>query len=225
MTKPARPKKEIDSIKKAILHGALSILSEEGYGALTMRKIAARTGMTAANIYNYFHSKDDIYLELVIQGFGLLHGSLKTAIETPGAPVDRIRDIMDAYYGFSKEYGQHYDIMFTLPTPKFNDFLGTDLEGKARVEMDLSDRIVAMLTDAVAEIFGGTEGFSRGEAAVRMIEAWTLIHGLVSLGKSRVLQYVAADVDAMYARMRDEMLALMDGPIYSRGDAESAESD
>lgn len=213
MTKPARPKKEIESIKKTILDGALAILSEEGYGALTMRKIAGKTGMTAANIYNYFHGKDDIYLELVIQGFGILHGSLKAAVETPGAPVERIRAIMDAYYGFSKNFGQHYDIMFTLPTPKFNDFVGTDLEEKARVEMDLSDRIVALLTDAVAEIFGGTQGFSRDEAAVRMIEAWTLIHGLVSLGKSRVLQYVASDVDVMYARMRDEMLGFMDGAL------------
>jgi AcrR family transcriptional regulator len=213
MTKPARPKKEIDSIKETILASALAILSEEGYGALTMRKIAAKTGMTAANIYNYFHGKDDIYLELVIQGFGILHGSLKAAVETPGAPPDRVRAIMDAYYGFSKEFGQHYDIMFTLPTPKFNDFLGTDLEEKARVEMDLSDKIVAMLTDAVADIFGGTKGFSRDEAALRMIEAWTLIHGLVSLGKSRVLQYVASDADAMYARMRDEMLALLESAL------------
>jgi len=209
MTKPARPKQEIESVKKTILDSALSILSEEGYGALTMRKIAARTGMTAANIYNYFHNKDDIYLELVIQGFGILHGSLSGAVKAPGTPVERMRAIMDAYYDFSREYGQHYDIMFTLPTPKFNDFVGTDLEEKARVEMDLSDGIVAMLTDAVGEIFRGADGISRDEAAARMIEAWTLIHGLVSLGKSRVLQYVAADVDAMYRRMRDEMLALI----------------
>lgn len=212
MTKPARPKKEVDSIKKTILENALAILSEEGYGALTMRKIAAKTGMTAANIYNYFQGKDDIYLELVIQGFEILYGSLARAVAVPGAPVVRIRAMMDAYYAFSKDQGQHYDIMFTLPTPKFNDFLGTDLEEKARVEMDLSDKIVALLTGAVADIFGGAEGFSREEAAMRMIEAWTLIHGLVSLGKSRVLQYVAADPDAMYARMRDEMLALMGGP-------------
>ena len=213
MTKPARPRKEIESIKKTILASALAILSEEGYGALTMRKIAARTGMTAANIYNYFHNKDDIYLELVIQGFGILHGSLQTALAAPGAPLERVRAIMDSYYNFSRDHGQHYDIMFTLPTPKFNDFVGTGLEEKARVEMDISDRIVAMLTGAVEEIFGGPGKITREDAAARMIEAWTLIHGLVSLGKSRVLQYVASDLDATYARMRDELLALMEGAL------------
>ncbi len=211
MTKPARPQKEIESIKKTILASALAILSEEGYGALTMRKIAARTGMTAANIYNYFHNKDDIYLELVIQGFELLHASLSEAVKTQGAPAERVRAIMDSYYNFSREHGQHYDIMFTLPTPKFNDFVGTGLEEKARVEMDISDRIVAMLTGAVEEIFGGAGKITRENAAARMIEAWTLIHGLVSLGKSRVLQYVASDLDAIYARMRDELLSFMEG--------------
>lgn len=209
MTKPARPREQIEQIKQTVLKSALSILSTQGYDALTMRSIAAKCGMTAANIYNYFHSKDDIYLELVIQGFEILHSSLAHALQTDAPPIKRVELVLDAYYEFGKNYGEHYDIMFTLPTPKFNDFVGTPLEEKARKEMDLSEKIITMLGNFVAELISSRSEDAQKEAMLRLVEGWGAIHGIVSLARSRVLSYVMADTDAAFQRLRRDLIAMI----------------
>jgi AcrR family transcriptional regulator len=209
MTKPARSNEQVQKIKQSILASALSILSAEGYSALTMRSIAARCGMTAANIYNYFHSKDDIYLELVIQGFEILDGALANALQKDAPPLKKLEAVLDAYYEFGKTYGEYYDIMFTLPTPKFKDFAGTHLEQKARREMDLSEKIISMLENIIREIVAINGEASHQEITLRLVEGWGALHGIVSLTRSRVLSYVAADIDEAYRRLRDDLIAML----------------
>lgn len=211
MTKPARTREQVDQIKQQILSSALSILSIQGYNALTMRSIAARCKMTAANIYNYFHSKDDIYLELVIQGFEILHSAISEALEKPLPPNKMLGAVLDAYYEFGKSYGEHYDIMFTLPTPKFNDYAGTPLEAKARKEMELSEKIIAMLVNFARGLLPYKKTNVHEETVLRLIEGWGAIHGIVSLSRSRVLSYVTADTDEAYRRLRADLIAMIQG--------------
>ncbi len=209
MTKPARTREQVDNIKQQILASALAILSTQGYNALTMRNIAAKCKMTAANIYNYFHGKDDIYLELVIQGFEFLHSAISNALEKPLSPKERLVAVIDAYYEFGKIYGEHYDIMFTLPTPKFNDFVGTPLEEKARKEMELSEKIIAKLVQFTRGFISNQEKHAEEENILRVVEGWGAIHGIVSLSRSRVLMYVTADTDSAYRHLRDDLIAML----------------
>ena len=62
MPKTTRAAEEVIGIKDRILETALQHLIEDGFEHFSMRKLAARLGMTAANIYNYFTNKDEIYL-------------------------------------------------------------------------------------------------------------------------------------------------------------------
>jgi AcrR family transcriptional regulator len=75
MKKP-RDIKEVEGIQGRILQAALGIIVQEGFPALTMRRLASTIGMTAPNIYNYYKSKDELYITLVIQGFEMLQREL-----------------------------------------------------------------------------------------------------------------------------------------------------
>jgi AcrR family transcriptional regulator len=88
--KTARGKAEISQIRKNILEKALDIIAAKGLDGLTMRSLAKKTGMTAPNLYNYFSSKDEIYIHLVIQGFEMLYQDLKTAHQENQNPLDRL---------------------------------------------------------------------------------------------------------------------------------------
>jgi AcrR family transcriptional regulator len=48
---------------QAMLDGAEDILREEGYGALTSRRVAERIGVKQRLIYYYFHTMDDLIVE------------------------------------------------------------------------------------------------------------------------------------------------------------------
>lgn len=58
--KLSRDHTEIERLKGRILDSALDIIIHVGMDGLTMRKLAAKMGMTAPNLYNYFSGKDEI---------------------------------------------------------------------------------------------------------------------------------------------------------------------
>ena len=50
--------------RRDALEASTNILHEGGWSALTMREVAARTGVSAGALYQWFDSKDEIYAEL-----------------------------------------------------------------------------------------------------------------------------------------------------------------
>lgn len=51
--------------KEKILNAALTLFSEKGYNAVSVRHIAAEVGIKASSLYNHFENKQDILHELV----------------------------------------------------------------------------------------------------------------------------------------------------------------
>jgi len=87
--KKSRDINTIKNIQERILEAALDIIIQEGFPALTMRRIASRIGMTAPNIYNYYQSKDELYISLVIKGFEMLHRELVSVYDAHDNFVER----------------------------------------------------------------------------------------------------------------------------------------
>ena len=59
-----RSEHSLEEIKEMILKAAESIVVEEGYSALTMRKIAMEIGYTVGSIYMVFNNMSDLVLHL-----------------------------------------------------------------------------------------------------------------------------------------------------------------
>jgi AcrR family transcriptional regulator len=49
----------------AILDAAEAVMVEEGFGAVTSRRVAARAGMHASNVHYYFPTIDDLFVALL----------------------------------------------------------------------------------------------------------------------------------------------------------------
>jgi AcrR family transcriptional regulator len=205
MNRRARPREQVEMIKERMLEGALAIIVENGYAGLTMRSLAAKTGMTATNIYNYFASKDDIYLALVIRGFQILNTHLTDACVSESDPERRGLAMARAYYTFGVREGHYYDIMFTLPTPKYNDYLGTALEQTARVEMELSQNIIDMSLAAFRDA-AGSEPPPEESIRKNLVKLWSFLHGLITLSRSRIIGYVIEGEEKAAFTMIDEMV-------------------
>ncbi|MDX1632411.1 MAG: helix-turn-helix domain-containing protein, partial [Thermoanaerobaculia bacterium] len=48
-----------------ILEGALGLFSSQGFGATSMRQIAAASDVSIGNVYHHFSSKEEIFQELI----------------------------------------------------------------------------------------------------------------------------------------------------------------
>ncbi|NOY69256.1 MAG: TetR/AcrR family transcriptional regulator [Deltaproteobacteria bacterium] len=201
MPKPARPQEAVDQVRKNILDAALEILYKEGFASLSMRKIAKKTGMTAANIYNYFKKKDEIYLAIQTRGFAKLFRTFRKIEKKEKDPVAGIKKMISAYIDFGTSNPDQYEIMFTRNTPKYADYLGTPLEPAARIEKETAMRVAETCRRVLSKIPGAGP-----DAAPLTISVWTALHGLVSLVNSRVLQEVEPDVAKVTAMIESTLL-------------------
>ncbi|MEQ1498548.1 MAG: TetR/AcrR family transcriptional regulator [Novosphingobium sp.] len=54
----ARPQTDIEAGREALIGHVIDMIEERGSSAMTVTEIAARAGMSAANLYRYFESKE-----------------------------------------------------------------------------------------------------------------------------------------------------------------------
>ena len=107
-----RQERERLQTRQAILSAARDLFVTEGYRNVSMRKIAERIEYSAAAIYSYFPSKDDIFFALAEEGFRLLADRVLATVQHIPEPLDRLRAGLQAFYGFSKTDPEYFELMF-----------------------------------------------------------------------------------------------------------------
>jgi len=110
-----RNERDREAVSRAILDAARELFVAEGYGNVSIRKIAERIQYSPAAIYSYFPSKDDIFFALAEEGFRLLGSPASPGVqaELEGLPpFDRLRAIFWHLYEFSRDHPQYFALMF-----------------------------------------------------------------------------------------------------------------
>jgi AcrR family transcriptional regulator len=59
---------EDSATRRMLLDAATRLMIEEGYAAVTSRKVAARAGLKPALVHYYFRTMDDLFVALVRRG-------------------------------------------------------------------------------------------------------------------------------------------------------------
>lgn len=190
--------------KDNILEKALEIMTKEGLSGLTIRKLARSLGMSAANIYNYFKNKDEIYLTLIIKGFSMLYDQLKMAAQAETNPEDKALAMARAYLHFGLSKRGYYEIMFTYPFPKYYDYLGTSFEDLSATEYQISMDIVSLAADIIQELF--EYKLPPLQTTKLLIQAWSQLHGLLSLHHSQIIHYVTDDIHSLFDQILSDIL-------------------
>lgn len=66
--------------RDGILNVAARLFREQGYGAVSLRRIAEAAGIKAGSIYYYFGSKDEIVVAILDEGIWAVHDRMRRAI-------------------------------------------------------------------------------------------------------------------------------------------------
>ena len=70
--------------KQLIISAAMTLFEERSFHEIGMRDIAAEAGVSAASIYRYFPSRDDLFVEALIQDINTIENELELRIEQGG---------------------------------------------------------------------------------------------------------------------------------------------
>ncbi len=169
----ARRQRERTELRERILDAARDIVRREGFGALTVRKIADAIEYAPGTLYLYFENRDAIARELSFEGFRKLLEAFAPA-ETLADPLARLEAIGRAYVKFGMEHPETYRLIF-MEDPQL-----TTAVFKAAGD-DPGQRAYRALLDPLDEL--RKAGRLRRGADVQPLAdtLWALVHGIVSL--------------------------------------------
>jgi AcrR family transcriptional regulator len=109
----SRSERKKEDVRQAVLDSARVLFIKAGYGNVPIRRIASQIGYSAAALYRYFPTKDDIFNVLTEEGLQLLRASETAAIGPPGSrPLDRLRDVIVGVFDFAKRYPEYFYLLF-----------------------------------------------------------------------------------------------------------------
>lgn len=83
----------------AILKAAIRLFSAGGYNAVSMRGVAEEAGVSKANIYHHFSSKEALYQAILQSSAAELSGLVDQLAESPGSFSERLAEFARAHLG------------------------------------------------------------------------------------------------------------------------------
>lgn len=206
MPKMPMTREEIDNTRARILDTALDIIITEGFNHLSVRKIASRLGVTATTIYNYYTNKNEINLMIRIRGFEKLYGLLKKHADPFHDIESKIKALVLAYIEFGLNNPSYYDIMFNLHTPKYLDYVGTEIEPLAYTEKQNALKCLSLFTETIGAYLPMKGKRKNHFILYQVVKFWADLHGLVTLTNSRLFHEVLDDVDVFIRQRTSDMI-------------------
>ncbi len=171
-----RRERERVELKGRILDAARELFVEQGYDAVTMRKIADRIEYSPTAIYFHFRDKQALLRELCDADFATLAQGFQK-IACIDDPIERLRQIGRSYVDFALEYPNHYRLMFMTPQPA-----GMRAEDSRLRRGNPEEDAYAFLRATVADAIAGKRlrpELSDPDLVSQLV--WAGTHGAVSL--------------------------------------------
>ena len=153
-----------------ILDAAYDIVKDEGWQALSMRKIADKIEYTAPIIYEYYANKEAILLELTKKGNLMLAGRMKEARDQHTDPAGQIEALWLAYWNFAFAEKEYYQLMFGV---EVNCCVMDELLPSGFTPYDIAAR-------PIAEMMGISDP-DDPRVCTKYYTYWSIIHGLISI--------------------------------------------
>jgi AcrR family transcriptional regulator len=152
-----------------ILDAAHDIVKEEGWQALSMRKIADKIEYTAPIIYEYYANKEAILLELTKKGYILLAEKMQEAASQHTDLKEQIEAMWLAYWNFAFKETEYYQLMF-----------GVEMNCCIMDELVPTGSPYDIAARPIAELMGISDP-EDDRVCTKYYTYWSIIHGLISI--------------------------------------------
>lgn len=98
-------------LRQRIVRASVELLDEQGLGALSMREVARRAGVSHQAPYHHFADREAIVAAIAEEGFDILGAALTEALRA-STPRTLVAALARAYVSFALEHGAHFRLMF-----------------------------------------------------------------------------------------------------------------
>ncbi|MFK7987746.1 MAG: TetR/AcrR family transcriptional regulator [Sandaracinaceae bacterium] len=163
-----------------IVDAAFTIVTEEGFEALTMKRLATELGFATGAVYRYFAGKDELLLAVQARVLAQLTEDIRDAADRAASEGSLVALLAAArvYLSFPERRPAAYRLLARwLGNP--DPMVATDLAAPAVAEwMERFQRVPLLFAEATAE-----GAMRAGDPAQRTLVLWSSIQGLHQLRK------------------------------------------
>lgn len=190
---------ETPSLRDALIDAGMALLAEGGMPALTLRRAAARAGVSHAAPAHHFDGLPGLLTAIAARAFQMFAGALNHGRETAGNdPFQRLLGMTQGYLTFARDHAGLFHIMFISPEVDRADPALTP--HAARAYLILRESCLPFAPPDATE--------DRGlETAV-----WSLVHGYATLGFGWVQRRRQAE-PAAFETVLKELVAARRNPL------------
>ncbi|MFJ4681493.1 TetR/AcrR family transcriptional regulator [Kitasatospora sp. NPDC088783] len=192
MSVQERKERERAGRERLIVATARELAEQQGWDAVTTRRLAERIEYSQPVLYSHFRGKREIIGAVALQGSTELAAALRAATAAADGPRARVRALARAYLGFAADNPAVYDAVFQLD--------GGLAYAREDTPEPLKDAFAA-LVETLAEVAG--EGVHPGLFTETF---WAALHGLATL--SRAGRLPAPDAEQRLELLVDRLAVL-----------------
>lgn len=191
----ARPQTDIDAGREDLIDCAIALIEERGSISITVAEVAARAGMSAANLYRFFESKDALVEAVADRWFQPKVAIMEEVVASDLPPRRKMFEFFARRFALMKAEWEHDPVAFS----NYVDLSRENFE-LVRSYVDLGDHYLAVIIgEAMAE--GHFAGFSVDEtlSLVNQIVSVYVNIGAMELIMSKLsVDKLAHVVDAIF---------------------------
>lgn len=151
--RPTRTQEQITTMREQISSCALRLFQEEGYEAISMRRLAQEAGLTPMTLYKYFDNKIDILRTLWAEVFTELFDELDQIAAQETNPRVRLNAVSLRYVTYWLDNPEHYFMVFMSKGI-------SQAEVRGFVEADATLLRFSLLNECTATALGDKVDFS-----------------------------------------------------------------
>ncbi|GAB2991602.1 TetR/AcrR family transcriptional regulator [Streptomyces pseudoechinosporeus] len=170
MSVQERKQRERAQRERLIVATARELAEQQGWDAVTTRRLAERIEYSQPVLYSHFRGKREIIGAVALQGASEMAVAMRAATSAADGPRERVTALARAYLAFAERHPAVYDALFQLDG------------GLAYAQEDtpepLKDAFAALL-ECLSEVAG--EGVHPGLFTETF---WAALHGLATLTRA-----------------------------------------
>ncbi len=166
-----RKERDKQGMKILILDTAMKLFTDEGFGNVSIRRIADKIEYSPATIYLYFKDKDEILFALHTAGFEELF-KRQQAVLSIRDPWKRLQKHGEIYIRFGLENPEYYNLMFIMRSPA-RKFAESDAWTAGMRSYEFFRNEVQRAIEAGV--------LPRGDSNLAAFGLWGVAHGIVAL--------------------------------------------
>lgn len=159
-----------EEVRTSILQAAWQLVLEEGWQALSIRKIADAIEYSVPVIYAHFENKDAILQEFTRDGFKLLTENITRQRDSQIDPSHQLEAIAKGYWDFAFAHKEYYQLMFGLGIPP------CERVNQVAEIKQFSNVLIVVIQNAIS-----TSNKPQVDAFLKFHTYWSILHGLVSI--------------------------------------------